>query len=126
MKDRRYIYLMKRVDHDRAMVILKHKLGNAARIEKILHRYFKKSRFKMTKKIRHGKWLQAHIKIGISKDVNKRLKAVNNDFFRSGYTEWFSMHIIEQIAVQLLIMWYAYRYWLLAAVLLLIWSANRG
>lgn len=121
MKDRRYIYLMKRVDHDRAIIILKHKLGNAERVEKILHRYFKKSRFRMTKRIRQGKWLQAHIKIGISKNVDQRLRAVNNDFFKSGYTEWFAMHVFEQLAVQFLIIWYAYRFWLLAVVLFLIW-----
>ena len=124
MKDRRYIYLFKRVGHDRAIVILKHKLGNAEKIEKILHRRFDGSRFTMSKKVRKGKWLQSHIKIGISKDVDRRLQAVNKDFFKSGHTEWFAMHFLEQIIVQLLIFWYAYRYWFLAIVIALIWYGN--
>lgn len=125
MKDRRYIYLFKRVGHDRAIVILKHKLGNAERIEKLLHRRFDGSRFTMSKSVRQGKWLQSHIKIGISKDVNRRLQAVNKDFFESGRTEWFAMHFLEQVVVQLFIFWYAYRYWFLAFVIFLIWYGNQ-
>jgi len=124
MKDRRYIYLFKRVADDRAIIILKHKLGNAQKIETLLHRRFKGSRFTMSKKVRCGKWLQSHIKIGISKDVHKRLEDVNNSFFRSGRTEWFAMHLFEQFAVQFLIFWYAYRYWLLVAVVAFIWYGN--
>ncbi|MFK7979111.1 MAG: hypothetical protein AB8G86_03945 [Saprospiraceae bacterium] len=66
-----------------------------------------------------------HIKIGISKDPTKRLKSVNNDFFKSGNTEWFAMNIFELFSVYIWILWLAYRWWIVAAVLGLAWYAQQ-
>jgi len=96
-------------------------MWNAAKIEKRLHRYFDKSRFRLTKKVFRFKWMQMHIKIGISKDPKRRLQSVNNDFFKSGNTEWFAMNIFELLLVYIWILWLAYRWWIIAAVLGLAW-----
>ena len=124
MKDIRYVYLFKRVSHDRARLVVKKKMWNAEKIEKRLHQHFSKSRFTMTRKINQGQWAQAHVKIGISKDVDRRLQDVNNNFFKSGRTEWFAMHILEQLVVHALIRWYAYRWFILAGIIGLIWYGN--
>lgn len=99
-------------------------MWNAERIEKRLHQYFRKSRFTMTNKINQGQWAQAHVKIGISKDVDRRLQDINKNIFKSGNTEWFAMHIVEQLIVHALIRWYAYRWILLAAFVGFIWYGN--
>ncbi len=99
-------------------------MWNAEKIEKRLHQHFRKSRFTMTKKINKGQWAQAHVKIGISNDVDRRLRDVNRDIFKSGSTEWFAMHILEQLVVHALIRWYAYRWILLAALIAFIWYGN--
>jgi len=78
MKDIRYVYLFKRVSHDKARLVVKKKMWNAEKIEKRLHQHFSKSRFTMTRKINQGQWAQAHVKIGISKDVDRRLRATNS------------------------------------------------
>ena len=70
--------------------------------------------------------MQMHIKIGISKDPDQRLKSVNNDFFKSGNTEWFAMNIFELLAVYAWILWLAYRWWIVAAVVGLIWYNNQA
>lgn len=124
MKEFKYIYLFKRVEHKRAKVILKRRMWNAEKIERQLHSYFKKSRFKMTNRVQKGKWMQAHVKIGISKDVDRRIQAVNSDIFKSGHTEWFAMNIFELLLVQAFILWFAYRWWIAGIVAALILYGN--
>lgn len=100
-------------------------MWNAAKIEKRLHQYFAKSRFRLTKKVFRFKWMQMHIKIGISNNPTKRLRSVNSNFFKSGNTEWFAMNIFELIAVYAWILWLAYRWWIVAAILGLVWYNNQ-
>lgn len=121
LKEFKYIYLFRRCGKEEATLVLKKKMWNAAKIEKQLHRFFDKSRFRLTKSVWRGRWMQMHIKIGISKDADKRLKSVNNAFFKSGNTEWFAMNIFELIFVYCWIMWYAYRWFILAGIVGLIW-----
>ena len=116
LKEFKYVYLFRRCAREEATIILKRKMWNAAKIEKRLHQYFDKSRFRLTKKIFRFKWMQMHIKIGISKDPDQRLRSVNNNFFKSGNTEWFAMNIFELIVVYAWILWLAYRWWILLAV----------
>ena len=101
-------------------------MWNAAKIEKRLHSYFDKSRFRLTKSVFRFKWMQMHIKIGISKDPDRRLQSVNNDFFKSGHTEWFAMNIFELIAVYVWILWLAYRWWIMAGIIGLALYLNGG
>ena len=124
MKEIRYIYLLKRTGHDEARLVVKKRMIDADKIERKLHQHFKKSRFTMTKKIKQGQWAQSHVKIGISNDVDRRLRDVNNDFFKSGRTEWFAMHLFERMAVHALIRWYAYRWWILVGIIAFIWYGN--
>jgi len=124
MKEFKYIYLFKRTEHRKAKVILKRRMWNAKKIEGYLHKYFKKSRFKMTKRVPKGKWLQAHVKIGISRDVDKRIRAVNSNIFKSGHTEWFAMNIFELVMVMAFILWFAYRWWIAAIIAALILYGN--
>ena len=124
LKEFKYVYLFRRCAHNEATLILKKKMWNAAKIEKQLHRYFDKSRFRLTKNVFRFKWMQMHIKIGISKDPTQRLQSVNNNFFKSGNTEWFAMNVFELVFVYLWIIWYAYRWWILIGIFGLYWYAN--
>ena len=126
LKEFKYVYLFRRCAHEEATLILKKRMWNAAKIEKQLHRYFDTSRFRLTKKIWRFKWMQMHIKIGISKNPQKRLQSVNNDFFKSGNTEWFAMNIIELIFVYLWIVWYAYRWWIFLTIIAIAWYFSQG
>jgi len=125
-KEFKYIYLFRRCARQEATIILKRKMWNAAKIEKRLHQFFDKSRFRLTREVFRFKWMQMHIKIGISKDPDQRLRSVNNDFFKSGNTEWFAMNIFELFAVYAWILWLAYRWWILAAIMGLIWYFNQA
>lgn len=77
----------------------------AEKIEKKLHQVFQDSRFTLTRKIWLGKWLQSHIKIGISKDSDKRLKQINRNIFNTGHTEWFAMNYLELLVLYGWVTW---------------------
>jgi len=124
MKEFKYIYLFKRVEHKKAKVILIRRMWNAEKIERYLHDYFEKSRFKMTRRVPIGKWMQAHVKIGISKNVDQRIRAVNSNIFKSGHTEWFAMNIFELVMVMAFILWFAYRWWIAGIIAALILYGN--
>ncbi|MEM1123879.1 MAG: hypothetical protein AAGJ18_25805 [Bacteroidota bacterium] len=121
LKEFKYIYLFRRVGNNQARLILKRKMWNAAKIEKRLHQFFAKSRFRLTKKVFRFKWMQMHIKIGISNNPHKRLRSINRNFYGSGNTEWFAMTLFELIGVYAWILWLAYSWWILVIKLGFVW-----
>jgi hypothetical protein len=84
------------------------KVWGARSKEKQLHDKFSASRFTWTKAIGYKQWLQPHYKIGIAKNVESRIRAINKDPTKSGQTEWFALTWLEVCCVLGWFAWFKY------------------
>lgn len=78
---------------------------NAYKNEQRLHAMFSCSNFTMSNKIGYRAWLQSHYKIGISKDVDRRVNEVSKNSL-SGKTEWFALTWLEVVFVAAWMLWF--------------------
>lgn len=113
------VYLLRRrmLNQDKAALLASFWVWNAERTEKRLHKLFKTSRFKMTR--RAGATPLApfafHVKIGIAKDVQERQREVSRNIYGSGKTEWFRINLFQLLTIVLILLWKQLEPFLLAA-----------
>lgn len=108
MIDHRYIYLLEK-QGSTAVEVAKIRVFFARHREQQLHRRFGCSRFHLGDYLSLFERFQCKIKIGIAKDVNKRVGAINRSKLQSGSTEWFTLNFVEIACIRF---WFCI-YWLL-------------
>ena len=82
--------------------------------EKELHEKFGDSRIKDITRRRMPILFQGHYKIGLSKDVRKRVEQINESRLKDGKTEYFAANWLEVLFIVWHMIWIAIRplFWL--------------
>lgn len=113
-----YIYLLERVGKNKVELSFSVPVMNMEKAEKELHEKFGDSRIKDITRKRMPVLFQGHYKIGLSKDVQKRVEEINKSKLKNGKTEYFAANWLEVLFIIIQMIWISIRPYFLTITVL--------